>query len=68
MNFIMIAMRQLFVYKAFSKIVIMMFLSVIAASQFPVARLLQAVMESVPANADIHFEINQNAVIDAQPG
>lgn len=39
-----------------------------AASQFPVARLLQAVMESVPANADIHFEINQNAVIDAQAG
>lgn len=33
-----------------------------AATQFPVARLLQAVMDSVPANADVHVEINQNPV------
>lgn len=33
----------------------------IAATQFPVARLIQAVMDSVPAN--VHVEINQNAPI-----
>lgn len=27
------------------------------------ARLIQAVMDSVPANADVHVEINQNAPV-----
>lgn len=35
-----------------------------AATQFPVARLIQAVMDSVPANADVHVEINQNAPVN----
>ncbi|XP_031620338.1 large proline-rich protein BAG6 isoform X2 [Contarinia nasturtii] len=34
-----------------------------AATQFPVARLIQAVMDSVPANADVHVEINQNTPV-----
>lgn len=39
------------------------FIFTAAATQFPVARLIQAVMESVPANADVHVEINQNPQI-----
>lgn len=34
-----------------------------AVTQSPVARLIQAVMDSVPANADVHVEINQNAPV-----
>lgn len=30
------------------------------ATPFHVARLIQAVVDSVPANADVHVEINQN--------
>lgn len=35
-------------------------------AQFPVARLIQAVMDSVPANADVHVEINQNSPFEPQ--
>lgn len=31
-----------------------------AARQLQVARLIEAVVNSVPANADVHLEINQN--------
>lgn len=31
------------------------------------AHLLQAVMSSVPANADVHVEINQNAPVGFEP-
>lgn len=36
-------------------------------AQFPVARLIQAVMDSVPANADVHVEINQNSPLGFEP-
>lgn len=38
-------------------------MKLVAATPFPVARLIQAVMDSVPANADVHVEINQNAPV-----
>ena len=34
--------------------------SKIASRQMQVARIIQAVVNSVPANADVHVEINQN--------
>lgn len=37
------------------------------SAQFPVARLIQAVMDSVPANADVHVEINQNSPLGFEP-